>query len=53
MEDRKKVLSTQILIEVEVKVVKRHFDINLEARMVDIIDMKVNFMEVYEEILEE
>ncbi len=53
MEDHKKVLSTQILIEVEVNVVKRHFDINLEARMVDIIDMKVNFMEVYEEILEE
>jgi hypothetical protein len=53
MEDCKKMFSIQILIEVEVKVVKCHFDINLEVRMVDIIDMKVNFMEVYEETLKE
>jgi hypothetical protein len=38
MEDHKKVLSTQILIEV---------------RMVDIINMKVNLVEVDEEISEE
>jgi hypothetical protein len=33
-------------------VVKPHFEVNIEARMVDIINMKVNLMEV-EEILEE
>jgi len=55
MEDHKKVLSTQILIEVEVEVevVKPHFEVDTEARMVDIINMKVKFMEVDEETLEE
>jgi hypothetical protein len=55
MEDHKKVISTQILIEVEVevKVVKPHFEVDTKARMVDIINMKVNFMEVDEETLEE
>jgi hypothetical protein len=57
MEDHKKVICTQILIEVEVEVevevVKLHFEVNMEARMVDIINMKVNFMEVDEETLEE
>ncbi len=53
MEDHKKVRSTQILIEVEVEVVKPHFEVNMEARMVDIINMKVNLMEVDEETLEE
>jgi hypothetical protein len=53
MEDHKKVLSTQILIEVEVEVLKLHFEVNTEACMVDIINMKVSLMEVDEEILEE
>jgi hypothetical protein len=53
MEDHKKVFSTQILIEVEVEVVKPHFEVNTEARMVDIINMKVKFMEVDEKTLEE
>ncbi len=45
--------STQILIEVEVEVLKPHFEVNREARMVDIINMKVSLTEVDEEILEE
>ncbi len=53
MEDHKKVLFTQILIEVEVKVVKLHFKVDMEARMVDIINMKVKLMEVNHETLEE
>jgi hypothetical protein len=53
MEDHKKVLSTQILIRVKVKVVKLHFEVDMEARTVDIINMKVNLMEVDEETLEE
>jgi hypothetical protein len=53
MEDHKKVLSTQIPIEVEVEVVKPHFKVDTKARMVDIINMKVKFMEVDEETLEE
>jgi len=55
MEDHKKVLSTQILIEVEVEVevVKPHFEVDTKAPMVDIINMKVNLMEVDEETLEE
>jgi hypothetical protein len=53
MEDHKKVLSTQIPIEVEVEVVKPHFKVDTEVRMVDIINMKVNLMEVDEETLEE
>ncbi len=53
MEDHKKVISTQILIEVEVEVLKLHFEDDTEARMVDIINMKVSFMEVDEETLEE
>jgi hypothetical protein len=43
--------SIQILIEVEV--VKLHFEVDMEARMVHIINMKVNLMEVDKEILEE
>ncbi len=46
-------LSIQIPIEVEVEVVKPHFEVNTEVRMVDIINMKVNLMEVDEETLEE
>ncbi len=38
--------STQIPIEVEIKVVKLQFEVDMEARMVDIINMKVNLMEV-------
>jgi hypothetical protein len=53
MEDHKKVLSTQILIEVEVEVLKPHFEDDMEARMVEIINMKVSLMEVDEETLEE
>jgi hypothetical protein len=53
MEDYKKMFSTQILIEVEVEVVKPHFEVDTEVRMVDIINMKVNLMEVDEETLEE
>jgi len=53
MEDHKKVFFTQILIEVEVEVVKPHFEVDTKARMVDIINMKVSFMEVGKEILEE
>jgi len=53
MEDHKKVFFTQILIEVEVEVIKLHFEVNMKARMLDIINMKVKFMEVDEETLEE
>jgi len=53
MEDHKKVLSIQILIEVEVEVLKPHFKAGTKACMVDIINMKVSLMEVDEEILEE
>jgi hypothetical protein len=57
MEDHKKMFSIQILIEVkvevEVEVVKLHFEVDTEAYMVDIINMKVKFMEVDEETLEE
>ncbi len=53
MEDHKKMLFTQILIEVEVEVVKLHFEVDTKARMVDIINMKVKFMEVDKETLEE
>jgi hypothetical protein len=53
MEDHKKMLSTQILVEVKVEVLKRHFKVDTKVHMVDIINMKVNFMEVDEEILEE
>jgi hypothetical protein len=53
MEDHKKMLSTQILIEVEVEVLKPHFEVDTKARIVDIINMKVNLMEVDKETLEE
>ncbi len=53
MEDHKKVLSIQILIEVEVEVLKLHFEANTETCMVDIINMKVSFMEVDKETLKE
>jgi alpha-N-acetylglucosamine transferase len=53
MEDDKKMFPTQILIEVVAEVVKLHFEVNTEARMVDIINMKVNLMEVDEVTLEE
>ncbi len=46
-------LSIQILIEVEVEVLKLHFEANTEVRMVDIINMKLSFMEVDKEIFEE
>ncbi len=53
MEDHKKVFSIQILIEVEVEMVKLHFEVDTKACMVDIINMKVKLMEVNEETLEE
>jgi hypothetical protein len=53
MEDHKKVLSIQILIEVEVEVVKLHFKVDTKVHMVDIINMKVKLMEVDEETLKE
>ncbi len=53
MEDHKKVPSTQILIEVEVEVLKPHFEIDTEARMVNISSVKDSLMEVDEETLEE
>jgi hypothetical protein len=53
MEDHKKVFSIEILIEVEVEVIKPYFKVDTEARMVDIINMKVNLMEVDEETLDE
>ncbi len=46
-------LSTQILIEVKVEVLKPHFEVDMEEHMVDIINMKVSLMEVDEETLEE
>jgi len=52
-EDHKKVFSTQILIEVEVEVLKPHFEADMKACMVDIINKKVSFMEVDNETLEE
>jgi hypothetical protein len=53
MKDHKKVFSAQIPIEVKVEVAKPRFKVNMEVRMVDIINMKVNLMEVDEETLEE
>jgi len=53
MEDHEKVLSIQILIKVEVEVVKLHFKVDMEVHMVDIINMKVKLMEVDEKTLEE
>ncbi len=53
MENHKKMFFTQIPIEVEVEVVKPHFEVDPEARMVDIINIKVKLMEVDEETLEE
>jgi hypothetical protein len=53
MEDHKKVIFTQILIEAEVEVVKLHFEVDTKAHMVDIINMKIKLMEVDEETLEE
>ncbi len=46
-------LSTQIPIEVQAEVVKPHFEVDPEAHMVDINNMKVKLMEVDEETLEE
>jgi hypothetical protein len=39
--------------KVEVEVLKPHFEVDTEARMVDIINMKVSLTEVDEETLEE
>ncbi len=53
MEDHKKVLSTQILINVKVEVLKPHFEVDTEIHIVDIINLKVSLMEVDEETLKE
>ncbi len=53
IEDHKKVFSIQILIKVEVEVLKPHFEVDTEAYMVDIINLKVSLMEVDEETLKE
>jgi hypothetical protein len=55
VEDKKKMPFIQILIEVkvEVKVVKLQFEVNTEVCMVDIINMKVNCMEVDEKKFKE
>jgi hypothetical protein len=53
MEDHKKVFSIQILIEVEVEVLKPHFKVDTKSHMMDIINLKVSFMEVDKETLEE
>jgi hypothetical protein len=45
--------STQILLKVEVEVVKLHFEVDMEIRMVHIINMKVKLMEANEKTLEE
>ncbi len=45
--------STQSLIELKVEVLKPHFEDDTQARMVDIINLKVSLMEVDEETLEE
>jgi hypothetical protein len=44
------VLSTQILVDVEVEVVELDFEVDTKARMVDIITMKVNLMKVFGKI---
>jgi len=53
MEDCKKMPSTQILIELELKLRKLHLEVKTKAHTADIINMKVNLMEVHEENLEE
>jgi hypothetical protein len=53
MEDQKKITFIQILIKVEVEVVQPHIEVDIEAHMVEIINMKVNLMEVDKEILKE
>jgi hypothetical protein len=53
MEDHKKMPFTQILIEVKVEVVELHFEGDIKVRMVNIINMKVNLMDVNEETLKE
>ncbi len=53
MEDHEKFFFTQILIKVEVEVLKPHFEVDMEVRMVDIINLKISLMEVDKEILKE
>jgi hypothetical protein len=44
VEGHDEVSFTQILVEIEVEVVELHLEVDMKARMVDIINMKVNFM---------
>jgi diphthamide synthase (EF-2-diphthine--ammonia ligase) len=53
MEDYKKVPFTQILKKIKIEVVKPHLKVDTKAHMADIINMKVSFMKVHEETLEE
>jgi hypothetical protein len=53
MEDHEIMFFTQILIKVEVEVLKPHFEVDTEVRMVDIINLKINLMEVDKETLKE
>ncbi len=43
---------TQILTEVEVKMVKFHFQVDTKVHMVDIINVKVNIMELNKDTLQ-
>ncbi len=45
--------STQVLIEVQVKVAKHHLKVDMKTCMVNIINMKVNLIEVNEETSKE
>jgi hypothetical protein len=49
----KKCFFIQVIIKVKVEVLKLHFEVNMEARMVNIINIKVSLMEVDKETLEE
>jgi len=53
MEDHEIMFFTQILIKVEVEVLKPHFEVDTEVRMVDIINLKISLMEVDKETLKE
>ncbi len=55
MEDHKKMHFTQILLEVEVEIemIERHLEVDTKICVMDIINMKVSFMEVNKETLQE
>jgi hypothetical protein len=55
VEDHKKMHFTQILLEVEVEIemIERHLEVDTKICVMDIINMKVSFMEVNKETLQE